>query len=41
VLQEGEDKAALRAARLALTDATRVTLAAGLTLLGVATPETM
>jgi arginyl-tRNA synthetase len=31
----------LRAARLALTDATRATLAAGLTLLGIATPENM
>lgn len=39
VLVEGEE--ALRAARLALTDATRATLAAGLTLLGVATPENM
>ena len=41
VLVEGDDKSALRAARLALTDATRVTLAAGLTLLGVPTPESM
>jgi arginyl-tRNA synthetase len=32
---------ALRAARLALTDSTRATLAAGLTLLGIATPENM
>jgi arginyl-tRNA synthetase len=39
VLVEGDD--ATRAARLALTDATRATLAAGLTLLGVATPENM
>jgi arginyl-tRNA synthetase len=39
VLVEGNDT--LRAARLALVDATRVTLAAGLTLLGIATPETM
>jgi arginyl-tRNA synthetase len=39
ILIEGND--ALRAARLALTDATRVTLAAGLTLLGIPTPENM
>ncbi len=39
ILVEGHD--ALRAARLALTDATRVTLAAGLTLLGIPTPENM
>jgi arginyl-tRNA synthetase len=39
VLLEGND--ALRSARLALVDATRVTLGAGLTLLGIATPETM
>ena len=32
---------ALRAARLALTDAVRATLAAGLSLLGIATPENM
>jgi arginyl-tRNA synthetase len=31
----------LKAARLALTDATRITLAAGLTLLGIPTPENM
>ncbi|RKH35149.1 arginine--tRNA ligase [Corallococcus praedator] len=36
-----EDNDALRAARLALTDATRITLAAGLTLLGIPTPENM
>jgi arginyl-tRNA synthetase len=36
-----EGNAALSAARLALTDATRVTLAAGLTLLGISTPENM
>ncbi|MCP3143409.1 arginine--tRNA ligase [Pyxidicoccus xibeiensis] len=36
-----EDNDALRAARLALTDATRVTLAAGLTLLGIPTPDNM
>ncbi|MFZ5469954.1 MAG: arginine--tRNA ligase [Myxococcota bacterium] len=36
-----EDDDALRAARTALTDAVRVTLAAGLSLLGVATPERM
>ena len=36
---EGNDT--LRAARLALTDATRVTLAAGLTLLGIPTPDNM
>ena len=41
VLVEGEDKAAVRAARLALTDATRATLAAGLQLLGIPTPESM
>ncbi|MDY7230690.1 arginine--tRNA ligase [Hyalangium rubrum] len=39
ILVEGND--ALRAARLALTDATRVTLASGLTLLGIPTPENM
>jgi arginyl-tRNA synthetase len=39
ILIEGND--ALRAARLALTDATRVTLAAGLTLLGIPTPDNM
>jgi arginyl-tRNA synthetase len=39
ILIEGND--ALRVARLALTDATRVTLAAGLTLLGIPTPENM
>jgi arginyl-tRNA synthetase len=38
VLVEDE---ALKAARLALTDATRLTLAAGLTLLGIPTPENM
>jgi arginyl-tRNA synthetase len=38
VLVENE---ALKAARLALTDATRLTLAAGLTLLGIPTPENM
>jgi arginyl-tRNA synthetase len=38
VLVENE---ALRAARLALTDATRLTLASGLTLLGIPTPENM
>lgn len=38
VLVEDE---ALRAARLALTDATRLTLASGLTLLGIPTPENM
>ncbi|NOK18535.1 arginine--tRNA ligase [Corallococcus carmarthensis] len=38
VLVEDE---ALRAARLVLTDATRITLAAGLTLLGIPTPESM
>ena len=36
-----EDNEALRAARLALTDATRAALAAGLSLLGIATPENM
>lgn len=36
-----EDNAPLKAARLALTDATRASLAAGLTLLGIATPENM
>ncbi|NMO16732.1 arginine--tRNA ligase [Pyxidicoccus fallax] len=39
IVLEGND--ALRAARLALTDATRVTLAAGLTLLGIPTPDNM
>jgi arginyl-tRNA synthetase len=39
VLVEGND--ALKAARLALTDATRAALAAGLSLLGIATPENM
>ncbi|GMU03286.1 arginine--tRNA ligase [Corallococcus caeni] len=39
ILVEGND--AMRAARLALTDATRITLAAGLTLLGIPTPENM
>jgi len=39
VVLEGND--ALKAARLALTDATRAALAAGLTLLGIATPENM
>jgi arginyl-tRNA synthetase len=39
VLLEGND--ALRAARLSLTDATRITLASGLALLGVPTPEGM
>jgi arginyl-tRNA synthetase len=39
ILVEGND--ALRAARLALADAVRVTLAAGLTLLGIPTPENM
>ncbi len=39
VLVEGND--ALRSARLALVDATRITLASGLTLLGIATPDTM
>jgi arginyl-tRNA synthetase len=39
VLVEGND--ALRAARLALTDATRLALRSGLTLLGVGTPDTM
>ncbi|HYH98932.1 arginine--tRNA ligase, partial [Hyalangium sp.] len=39
ILVEGNE--GLRAARLALTDATRVTLAAGLTLLGIPTPENM
>ncbi|ATB33069.1 arginine--tRNA ligase [Melittangium boletus] len=39
VVLEGHD--ALKAARLALTDATRAALAAGLTLLGIATPENM
>jgi arginyl-tRNA synthetase len=39
ILVEGNP--ALSAARLALTDATRVTLAAGLTLLGIPTPENM
>ncbi len=36
-----EDDAPLRAARLALVDATRLTLAAGLRMLGIATPEAM
>jgi arginyl-tRNA synthetase len=36
-----ENNEALKAARLALTDATRITLAAGLTLLGIPTPENM
>ncbi|HEY0096283.1 MAG TPA: arginine--tRNA ligase, partial [Archangium sp.] len=39
IVLEGND--ALRDARLALTDATRVTLAAGLTLLGIPTPDNM
>jgi arginyl-tRNA synthetase len=39
IVLEGDD--ALRSARLALTDATRVTLAAGLTLLGIPTPDNM
>ncbi|MBJ6763951.1 arginine--tRNA ligase [Myxococcaceae bacterium JPH2] len=39
ILVEGNDP--MRAARLALTDAVRVTLAAGLTLLGIPTPENM
>jgi len=39
VLVEGQD--ALRAARLALTDAVRLTLRSGLSLLGIATPDTM
>lgn len=39
IIVEGND--ALRSARLALTDATRVTLAAGLTLLGIPTPDNM
>ena len=39
VLVEGND--ALRAARVALTDAVRLTLASGLSLLGIATPENM
>ncbi|MCE9673668.1 arginine--tRNA ligase [Myxococcus stipitatus] len=39
ILVENDD--ALRSARLALTDAARVTLAAGLTLLGIPTPENM
>ncbi|HZI11690.1 MAG TPA: arginine--tRNA ligase [Myxococcus sp.] len=39
IVLEGDD--ALRGARLALTDATRVTLAAGLTLLGIPTPDNM
>jgi arginyl-tRNA synthetase len=39
IIVEGDD--ALRSARLALTDATRAALAAGLTLLGIATPENM
>ena len=41
VLVEGEGKAALRAARLALTDATRVALASGLRLLGIPAPDSM
>ncbi|MFY0522156.1 arginine--tRNA ligase [Archangium gephyra] len=36
-----EDNEPVKAARLALTDATRAALAAGLTLLGIATPENM
>lgn len=36
-----EGNETLRAARLALTDATRVTLAAGLTLLGIPTPDNL
>ncbi|MBU8900224.1 arginine--tRNA ligase [Corallococcus sp. H22C18031201] len=39
ILVEGNEP--MRAARLALTDAVRVTLAAGLTLLGIPTPENM
>jgi len=39
ILLEGND--ALRSARLALIDAARVTLAAGLTLLGIPTPDNM
>ncbi|RKH55026.1 arginine--tRNA ligase [Corallococcus llansteffanensis] len=39
ILVEGNDP--VRAARLALTDATRITLAAGLRLLGIPTPENM
>jgi arginyl-tRNA synthetase len=39
VLVEGNE--ALRAARLALTDSVRTTLAAGLTLLGIVPPESM
>ncbi len=39
VLVDGND--ALRSARLALTDAVRITLASALSLLGVATPENM
>jgi arginyl-tRNA synthetase len=39
VIVEGNEP--LKAARLALTDATRVALAAGLSLLGIATPENM
>lgn len=39
IVLDGND--ALRAARLALTDATRITLAAGLTLLGIPTPDNM
>jgi arginyl-tRNA synthetase len=39
ILVEGNE--GLRAARLALTGSTRVTLAAGLTLLGIPTPENM
>ncbi|HEX4622128.1 MAG TPA: DALR anticodon-binding domain-containing protein [Myxococcaceae bacterium] len=36
-----DDQPALRAARTALTDATRATLSAGLQLLGISTPDTM
>src|SRR5918996_15699 len=39
VLVEGKD--GVRAARVALTDAVRLTLASGLSLLGIATPENM
>lgn len=39
VIVEGDE--ALKSARLALTDATRATLAAGLSVLGMATPETL
>jgi arginyl-tRNA synthetase len=41
ILLEGDDKAALRAARLMLTDAVRVALRNGLSLLGIASPENM